>query len=453
MKEKKLFDAITDIDDKLIDEARIIVKRKRFNIAKLLPLAACLAVVIGIMIFSNNNAVKFDDALMDVVFPKAFAFDDHDARKEMREGNPVSDSFVAAVNDFSYKTASTLLSNSEDNTTYSPVSMYYALALAATGANGETQDEMLNLLGVSDVETLSTQSRYLYNRLYRDNNIIKSKISNSLWLNRAEDFNKDFVENAAKNFYAHSFNMDFGDENTSKRMAEWVAMNTGGTIEPEIQLSSQQLMSIFNTVYFSTQWTDEFDKDKTEEDVFYLADGNTVEADYLNSKYDSYRYVVGDNYISSSLSLKDGACMFFILPDEGVSPRELVASAESVDGLINNENAFAGEVTWQIPKFSFNSSISAKDALKELGITSAFDENADFSGITSGIAFIDNISQDTHIAIDEKGVTASAFTNIQYEGAMRPEGRADMILNRPFIYGITYNGTILFIGICDNPAK
>ncbi|MBR4879586.1 MAG: serpin family protein, partial [Clostridia bacterium] len=397
--------------------------------------------------------LKFDDALMGVVFPKAFAFDDLDSRVKLYKDNPVEESFFEAVNSFSYKTASALLSDSDDNTTYSPVSMYYALALAATGANGETQSEMLNLLGVSDSETLSTQSRYLYNRHYRDNDIIKSRINNSLWLNRAEDFNKEFIENAAENFYAHSFNMDFSDENTAKRMAEWVSMNTGGTIEPEIQLSSQQLMSIFNTVYFSAQWTDEFNKDKTEEDVFYLTDGNTVKVDYLNSKYDSYRYVVGDNYISSSLALKDGAGMFFILPDEGVSPRELMENAESVDELINNENAFAGEVTWQVPKFSFDSSISAKDALIELGIKSAFDYNADFSGITSGIAFIDNISQDTHIAIDEKGVTASAFTSVQYTGAALPVGRADMILNRPFIFGISYNGTLLFIGICDNPAK
>ena len=93
------------------------------------------------------------------------------------------------------------------------------------------------------------------------------------------------------------------------------------------------------------------------------------------------------------------------------------------------------------------------ETLKQLGVTSAFDESADFSGITDGIAYIDDILQETHIAIDEKGVTASAFTQIDYTGAMRPEGRADMTLNRPFIFGIQHSGTLLFIGICDNPAK
>ena len=452
MREKKLFDAITDIDDALIEQARVIRKRKSV-IYKLLPIAACLIIAVGFILFNQGDTPHFEGALMDVIFPKAFAFDDHDARREMRENNPVDDSFIDAVNNFSYETASKLLTDNKNNINYSPVSMYYALALAATGAKGDTRNEMLDILGVGDTATLSTQSRYLYNRLYRDNNIIKSRINNSLWLNKTENFNEGFVNNAASNFYTHVFNEDFSKAETSEKMSEWVALNTGNTINPDIQISSQQIMSIFNTIYFSSQWTDEFDKNKTEEDAFYLADGKTVNVDYLNSRYDSYRYVVGDNYISSSLALKDGASMFFVLPDEGVSPRDLLSSAEDINAIINNENAFAGEVTWQIPKFDFNSNIKVSETLKQLGVTSAFDESADFSGITDGIAYIDDILQETHIAVDEKGVTASAFTQIDYTGAMRPEGRADMILNRPFIFGIQHSGTLLFIGICDNPAK
>ena len=69
------------------------------------------------------------------------------------------------------------------------------------------------------------------------------------------------------------------------------------------------------------------------------------------------------------------------------------------------------------------------------------------------MAFISGINQETHIAIDENGVEASAFTQIDYAGAAMPEGRAEMILNRPFIYAVTTsNGMILFVGICNNPV-
>jgi serpin B len=35
-----------------------------------------------------------------------------------------------------------------------------------------------------------------------------------------------------------------------------------------------------------------------------------------------------------------------------------------------------------------------------------------------------------------------------------PEDNAEMILNRPFVYGIIApRGTLLFIGVCGNPSR
>jgi serpin B len=68
-------------------------------------------------------------------------------------------------------------------------------------------------------------------------------------------------------------------------------------------------------------------------------------------------------------------------------------------------------------------------------------------------AFISNIQQKAHISIDENGVEASAYTEIAIAGAAMPEGRAEMILDRPFIYGIQSRyGDLLFIGVCNNPT-
>ena len=55
----------------------------------------------------------------------------------------------------------------------------------------------------------------------------------------------------------------------------------------------------------------------------------------------------------------------------------------------------------------------------------------------------------THLDVYKR----QAFTQIDYAGAAMPEGRAEMILNRPFIYAVTTsNGMILFVGICNNPV-
>ena len=141
--------------------------------------------------------------------------------------------------------------------------------------------------------------------------------------------------------------------------------------------------------------------------------------------------------------------MVFILPDEGVTVQSLLSSPESVKNIFEGGEDFSGEVVWQIPKFDFSSSFDLTDMLKDLGI----DENSDFSAISDDIISLSSVIQQTNISIDEKGVKASAFTSIQYSGAMPPEDRADMILNRPFIYGITDSmGNLIFVGVCMDPT-
>ncbi len=109
-------------------------------------------------------------------------------------------------------------------------------------------------------------------------------------------------------------------------------------------------------------------------------------------------------------------------------------------------------MTWKIPKFSYGSSMDLTEALKQSGIRKAFGRDADFSGISDDKPLtISSASQDVHISIDENGVEAAAFTEIAYAGAAMPQGRADMILNRPFLYAIRSQGQLLFVGICKNP--
>ncbi|NLM44994.1 MAG: serpin family protein, partial [Clostridiales bacterium] len=45
-----------------------------------------------------------------------------------------------------------------------------------------------------------------------------------------------------------------------------------------------------------------------------------------------------------------------------------------------------------------------------------------------------------------------AFTRIDYVGAAKPEGMAEMFLDRPFIFAIIKaDGCPLFVGVINNP--
>lgn len=81
-------------------------------------------------------------------------------------------------------------------------------------------------------------------------------------------------------------------------------------------------------------------------------------------------------------------------------------------------------------------------------------EGADFSQMTDADGvLVSSIRQDSHISVNEKGVGAASFTDLAYAGAALPDGRAKMILDRPFLYGIEDNGVWLFIGVCDVPQE
>lgn len=459
MKEKKIYDALTNIPDELVEEARQTKLKKRADWKKWTALAACAVVVLGIGLgigLKNfpqvSNITK--GALANVVAPMSYAFNDHETKLTVFQENPVEDSFLTAINNFSYQTASQVLTSIDGNANYSPISLYYALSLAASGANGETADELLVLLGISDQEVLSQQCGNLYRRLYLDNEIGKLEIGNSLWMDKNVAWKDGFINNAAENFYAESFSVDFTDEETAQDMAKWVKDNTHGTLNPEMEIDAEQILSILNTVYFYDEWIDKFDTADTKADLFYLADELTVNCDFMNRTDGSHAFATGDGFTRSSLSLKNAGSMIFILPDEGVSPRELLSTPERTKEVFESGEDFNGEVVWKIPKFSFSSKFDLLSTLQSLGINAAFEEDADFSRITDQTAFISKIHQETHIGIDEIGVEASAFTQIDYAGSAQPLGRADMILNRPFIYGITASdGTLLFVGICDNPSE
>ncbi len=396
---------------------------------KSLCIILALSVFVGLAACSTNSKQV---AVNKTIFPQSISFDNYNDRRAVIDRNPVDENFISSIHAFSCHSASKILVHQSQNTNYSPVSLYMTLALAGTGANGTTQDEIFSALSVNkkDKGYLSTQTGNLFRVLYSDNKIGKLKIANSLWLQQKIKFKNKFIENATHDFYSSLYNVDFTDNNTAKVMSKWISDNTNAVLTPDIHLDKEQVMSILNTVYLKDEWVDRFDVKDTKPDTFYLENAQQKQCDFMNMTYVTHQFVKGEGFTSSSLGLKNAESMTFILPDKGVSVDDLLATPEKVASLFNTQNSVNGKVIFQIPKFSFGSNLDLTDTLKSLGVISAFNPDADFTGITDNKAFISNIKQQTHIAIDEKGVEAAAFTQIDYAGSSPPKDKiAEMILN------------------------
>ena len=141
---------------------------------------------------------------------------------------------------------------------------------------------------------------------------------------------------------------------------------------------------------------------------------------------------------------------------------ELLSDAQAMDFLLSQDrnewkdrkNAW---VNLSVPKFDVSSMFGLKDGLQALGVTDVFHaQTSDFSPMTSDLDGLSVTRADhaARVAIDEKGVTAAAFTVIGVDAAGAPlsDEEVDFVLDRPFLFAVTgTDGMPLFVGVVNQP--
>lgn len=394
--------------------------------------------------------------------------------QELSETALIDGDFTAALNDFARDSAVLLSESFSGNSCYSPLSLYFSLALTGSGAGGSTKEEFQHVLYDKSEGWAQEQCGKYYRQHYHDNEQSKFWLANSLWLDGRFSFGKDFISGAEDNFYSSLFQADFTDPTLSSEMTNWVSENTNGLLNPEFEFEDDQLLSIINTVYYNAQWSNQFFQEYNTEEDFHKADGSTVTAEFMHTG-ESFGYAYeGNNFTRASLSLRGGDEMIFILPDEGVSTEELLADPEAFENMFfpkAYEEFTSCQLRWSIPKFSFACEYDLKDTLIGLGLEKAFDPIfADFSNMGRAELYLSKVKQGAHIGIDEDGVEAAAYTEIaQDAGAAAPPDKIiEMKLDRPFLFAIlssdasrditwenrneTMSSSLLFLGVCGDPT-
>ena len=201
----------------------------------------------------NGAAGQF--AVASPAIPQKAAEDDPDSWLNTLEENPVDQAFVDSLSAFAYRSSASVLGGDANasadapaNRTYSPLSLYYALALANEGAAGATADEIGAALGAPAGVDVAQQCGNLFRTLATDP-FSTVDLANSIWMAKDNPFEQSFIDTATAQFYATPFSVEFGTDATDQAIAAWIAENTGGTIEPDVKTDSDLLLSIINTIY------------------------------------------------------------------------------------------------------------------------------------------------------------------------------------------------------------
>lgn len=409
---------------------------------KLIAILLVLAMALGMTACSQVSA---NDLMKDVPAKAVDVLPDMDAG-------------AAAAADFGVRLFKTSMEEGE-NTLISPLSVLYALAMTANGADGETLAQMEQVLGM-DVDNLNSYM-LTYLNLLPEAKDYKMSLANSIWFKDDPNFavEQSFLQTNADYYGAGAYKAAF-DEGTRNDINNWVKEHTDGMI-PEIidEIPDEAIMYLVNALAFDAKWADEYEEHQIREGRFTMEDGTRQDVDMMHSE--EYTYLEDDLATGFIKYYKDRRYAFVaMLPNEGVTVSQYVDSltGEHLRELLNNPQDVT--VFASIPKFETEYGIEMSEVLQEMGMTDAFDWRvADFSKLgtynVDGMNIcINRVLHKTFISVSEQGTRAGAATAVEMvaEGAMEIVEYKEVILDRPFVYMLIDCETNLpfFIGTMMN---
>ena len=408
---------------------------------KLIALLLVLAMALGMIACSQVSA---NDLMKDVPAKAVDVLPDMDAG--------------AAAADFGVRLFQNSMAEGK-NTLISPLSVLYALAMTANGADGETLAQMEQVLGM-DVDNLNSYM-LAYLDLLPESKDYKMSLANSIWFKDDPNFavEQSFLQTNADYYGAGAYKAAF-DEGTRNDINNWVKEHTDGMI-PEIidEIPDEAIMYLVNALAFDAKWADEYEEHQIREGRFTMEDGTRQDVDMMHSE--EYTYLEDDLATGFIKYYKDRRYAFVaMLPNEGVAVSQYVDSltGEHLRELLNNPQDLT--VFASIPKFETEYDIEMSEVLQEMGMTDAFDWRvADFSRLgtynVDGMNIcINRVLHKTFISVTEQGTRAGAATAVEMvaEGAMEIVEFKEVVLDRPFVYMLIDCETNLpfFIGTMMN---
>ncbi|MBP1555711.1 MAG: hypothetical protein J6U30_06495 [Oscillospiraceae bacterium] len=340
-----------------------------------------------------------------------------------------------------------------ENAVLSPLNIYLALSLLAESTDADTRQQILDVLGRTDIAEARKQAQVLWEANYLNEGPIVSILANSVWLHDGLPVKADWEKMMSEEYMASIFSGDMGSDAMKQALRDWLDEQTNGLLKESAQnldLPVEAMLVLCSTIYFKGSWKSEFDKSQTQEQVFHGAKGDTTCQMMHQSTFEGY--FAGDHFTSVSQTLDQAGQMVFILPEEGMTPEELLSDEQALACMIGYDTEYRQILIHEsIPRIDVSADFSLNDTLKQLGITKVFGMDADFSPVTDKTLYLDRASHAARVTVDEEGVEAAAFTVLAMaEGAFLPEDEVDFVLDRPFIFLIKgIDGQILFAGIVN----
>jgi len=358
----------------------------------------------------------------------------------------------------------------EGNIIFSPISLSLALAMTLAGAETTTEVAMMETLQFSLPEDdlypafnallLAINQSEQENLEKNENSNFHLNIANSIWAQSGYNYKQAFLDILAENFGAGVYNVNFkqAPEDAREAINQWVEEETQEKIKeliPSGAISDLTRLVLANAIYFKGAWRYQFDASDTAKEPFYLLDGSTADVDMMKMGSERLYYYQSQNFKAVSLPyMSPDFAMTIVIPElESFNDFESTLTPEVLSTILGNMNS--EQIELEMPKFDFETTINAKSALKNLGMSEAFIAGmADFSGITEDEdLLITDVLHKATITVDEEGTEAAAATAVIVGLEALPPEPISLKIDQPFMFFIQHQptGSILFMGRVTQP--
>ena len=363
--------------------------------------------------------------------------------------------------------------DAQGNWALSPYSIRLCLAMLANGAKGETQRELLAALRIDDLDGFNAEVETLLTQYDGYARILSLDTANSIWLNRSQYGGKGAFEPAFRQTMADVYRAEAREvtrDNAVEQVNAWVKDKTRGKIASILTEDDRDFVAaLVNAVYFKAAWENEFPAQNTKKGDFTNADGTKAQVEFMRqTDYFSYyatpgieavslpfrKYAVDDETGDGWEYFRDADfSMYFIKADNTLDMQHFLDYAAFEDA----------QVRLSIPKFRVEYGTGLNDALRALGVQTAFDRaRADLTAMVpdtpNGRVYLDSVLHKTYLSIDEKGAEAAAVTAAIADAGAAAPTRPPLVrmftADSPFWFAIRDNasGTLLFVGRYEKTA-
>ena len=436
------------------------MKKKVLALAILaITLVLAIAIVIGINLRKSQIPNEEDFILA--------RYEKRESMTERPEGPLMSTQFInSTMQEF------LCAGETRQNRVYTPINLYGAIASLAAMFEGETKAQLAGILGEEDIERVR-QTVIFFNE--RHNEAAKEggagvSLGSSLWMTEKISVAEEKIKELSTDYCMDLFQGDF---TRAKPLAmQWLTKKSLGqsfTMDPlsleDENYKDKQAAILLSAFAFKMNWKEKFTQENTSDHVFHALQGD-MSAPFMSSMR-TMTYYRGDHFGAAYLPFEDESySMWFFLPEEGMSPEELLTDSQfsalllegTVTDVVKEEECI---LHLGIPKFKIEDEVDIKPHLESLGAVDLFDaKNAYFPDfiIEGGKLVANTAKMEINFEIDEKGAKALSFVKAVLEDtpiAGRPVvlNTRDFILDRPFICAVKDNNNVpLLVGIVEEPS-